>query len=393
MGKMWQRNYVTLPGGERIRYALVEHPNGDAKAYYVRFRSPSGKRIYRSTEEPKKAQATEEAHRIILEEYGQKQTKPKTNEAVEWQAAEDQLGHSMQSDGRRSRTIKGYLETLKRFKELFPGARGPADVSEADAEKFKEKYTAKPKSLDSRLRTLKAVFKRFKELHFTKDNPFEGVSQPRLDRPEVKYVKTADLEHFQGWLDNRFPNWDMPKLFFQVKSLTACRLADLCGIKSDQLQDGRLVFSADQTKNRSEHYAVLPKDIYQALRRYAGPTYIWERYPQEMIEANKERGVRMGRAMAEFSPSRLYWWIQHTMQAYEEETGNDLSSHDFRRAAFTRAAEADIHPKRAAVAFDVSPETMLRYYTATDKKRTADEILGGLAEKLRLNGKRNGQSR
>jgi hypothetical protein len=47
-----------------------------------------------------------------------------------------------------------------------------------------------------------------------------------------------------------------------------------------------------------------------------------------------------------------------------------------RRAAFTRAAEADIHPKHAAVAFDVTAETMLKYYTATEKKRTADKVLG-----------------
>lgn len=70
------------------------------------------------------------------------------------------------------------------------------------------------------------------------------------------------------------------------------------------------------------------------------------------------------------------------MCEYQNKTGRDLSSHDFRKAAFTRAAEEDIHPKRAAVAFDVTAETMLRYYTATDKKRTADEVLGGLAGKL-----------
>ncbi|MFL5328646.1 MAG: tyrosine-type recombinase/integrase [Gemmataceae bacterium] len=389
----WQRNYVTLPTGERIRYALVERSDGESPCYYVRFQAPTGKRVFRSTDQSKKAQANEAAQEKILEEYGQKQPlKPQRHEGVEWEQAEDQLKHSMEADGRRPRTIKGYIETLTRFKGLFP-SRGPAEVTEDDAERFKEKYQAKPKSLDSRLRTLKAVFKRFKELHITKENPFEDVAQPKLDRPQVKYVKTADLKHFYNWLEERFPDWEMPKLFFEVKALTACRLADLCGIKSDQLQDGRLVFAAEQTKNRSERHAILPKDIYKALTKYAGPTYIWERYPQEMIEANKERGARTNRVITEFSPDRLYWWIQHTMQAYEEETGRDLSSHDFRRAAFTRAAEADINTKRAGAAFGVSPETMQRYYIATDQKRTSDEVLGGMAEKLRLNGKSNGRSR
>jgi hypothetical protein len=35
------------------------------------------------------------------------------------------------------------------------------------------------------------------------------------------------------------------------------------------------------------------------------------------------------------------------------------------------------------VAFDVTAETMLRCCTATEKKKTADEVLGGLAAKLR----------
>jgi hypothetical protein len=67
---------------------------------------------------------------------------------------------------------------------------------------------------------------------------------------------------------------------------------------------------------------------------------------------------------------------------YYHKSGQTLRSHDFRRAAFTRAAEKDIHPKRAAVAIDVTPETMLRYYTATEKKKTADEVLSGLADDL-----------
>jgi hypothetical protein len=34
------------------------------------------------------------------------------------------------------------------------------------------------------------------------------------------------------------------------------------------------------------------------------------------------------------------------------------------------------------VAFDVTAETMLRYYTATEKKRTADELLSELQTQM-----------
>src|SRR5262249_38214347 len=196
------------------------------------------------------------------------------------------------------------------------------------------------------------------------------------------YVKQDDLAAFFRWLAARFPGWRMPVMFFSVKALTGCRLQDICGLRSDQLRDGRLVFAADATKNRSERHAVLPPALYAELDAYKADTYLWEHSPAELKAANKERGVPTHRQSAEFSPARLYMWVVQIMGKYQDATGHHLSSHDFRRAAFTRAAEEDIHPKRAAVAFDVTAETMMKYYTAAEKKQTADDVLGGLASKL-----------
>jgi integrase len=199
----------------------------------------------------------------------------------------------------------------------------------------------------------------------------------------VKYVREEDITDFFHWLGKEFSAWRMPSLFFTVKAMTGCRLDDLCSLRSSQLQDGRLIFPADATKNRSERYAVLPKDIYDELEAYKGETWLWERYIGELKESIEKKGAPTHRLNPEFATQRLYSWIIALMQDYHKKTGRDLSSHDFRRAAFTRAAEADIHPKRAAAAFDVTAETMMRYYTATEKKATSDEVLGGLAEKLR----------
>jgi integrase len=197
------------------------------------------------------------------------------------------------------------------------------------------------------------------------------------------------VDDFFGWLEERYPGWDMPRLFFSVKAATACRLEDICHLESRQLEDGRLVFTADSTKNRSERYAVLPPDLFAELSAYRGATHVWERYPAELKEANRRRGVPTHRQVVEFSPRRLYLWVLALMQDYQKATGRNMSSHDFRKAAFTRAAEEDIHPKRAAVAFDVTAETMLRYYTATEKKRTSDEVLGELQGKLLPRKKRS----
>ncbi len=308
----------------------------------------------------------------------------------------------MKADGKRPKTVKGYVETLGKLIAMFPRAAGPADVTDRMAGDFKTKYAAgqfsrkrkvregeaapaydrKAKSLDSRIRSLKAIFGWFKSLRLVDTNPFAGVTGPELDRHEVKYVREGDVQAFFDWLEARYPGWAMPRIFFSVKAATACRLEDICRLRSSQLQDGRLVFTADTTKNRSERYAPLPADLYAELADYAGRTFLWERYPPELIQANNAKGFPTHRQNPEFAPERLYLWVVQLMQAYQKETGKDLSSHDFRKAAFTRAAEEDVHPKRAAVAFDVTAETMLRYYTATEKKAAADDVLGGLAERL-----------
>lgn len=390
---MWARNYVTLKSGERIRYSFVERP--DTKGYFVRFRSPDGRRLERATNAYKMVDAIEQAHRLIREEY--QQIAPAA-ERMPWKVAKEKLEEVLKSDGKRPKTIKGYLETLDKLIATFPLAKGPADISDGIAASFKTKYanriiagqpkdeTKRPrsvKSLDSRIRTLKAVFGWFKTLRLVDENPFEKVTAPELDRHEVKYVRESDIAEFFKWMNERFPGWEMPRLFFTVKAMTACRLEDICFLRSEQLDDGRLVFTADTTKNRSERYAVLPTDLYEKLNSYKGDTYLWERYPAELIAVNKTKGYPTHRQNPAFSPRRLYLWVVQIMQDYQKQTGNDFSSHDFRKAAFTRAAEEDIHPKRAAVAFDVTPETMLRYYTATEKKRTSDEILIGLADRLR----------
>lgn len=394
----WQRNYVVLSSGEKVRFSLHRREGSDI--YFLYFRATGGRRLERSTGVARKPEALDVAHRMVLAEYAQ--SSPLT-EPASWEVAKARLTAALAADGKRPKTINGYCETLDKVIAAFPRARGPAEVTDRMAGEFKVKYAStkfvrkrklregevapayqrKPKSVDGRIRTLKAVFAWFESLGLVDANPFECIPPPALDRHEVKYVRPGDVSEFYEWLGRRYPDWDMPKLFFTVKALAGCRLEDLCRIRSDQLVDGRLVFAADVTKNRSERYAPLPTDVFHALFAYRGDCYLWERYPPELMDANRKLGVPTHRQNLEFHPRRLYLWVVQLMQTYQSQTGRDFSSHDFRKAAFTRAAEQDIHPKRAAAAFDVTAETMLRYYTATEKKRTADEVLGSLADVLR----------
>jgi integrase len=392
----WSDKFVTVGGDKRVRYSFIKRD--DSEFYYVRFIDVDGKKVKRSTAETVKHRAIDAAHRLILEAYNQMAP---TSETITWDVATARLRTAMESDGKRPRTIGGYVETLNKLIAMFTLAKGPADITERMANDFKIRYASgaksstkkkkndeepstprRAKSLDSRVRTLKAVFGWFAKLKLVEKNVFEGVEAPTLDRHEVKYVKQGDVGAFFTWLEGRFPEWAMPRLFFSVKAVSGCRLQDVCALRSSQLQDGRIVFEADQTKNRSERYVILPEDLYKELDAYKGETYLWERYPAELKAANERNKAPTHRQSDEFSPRRLYLWVVQLMGKYQEATGNDLSSHDFRKAAFTRAAEKGVHPARAAAAFDVTSETMLRYYTATEKKKTADEVLRGLASDL-----------
>jgi hypothetical protein len=130
----WQRNYVVLPTGERVRFALFVRPDGGA--YLVRFRGLAGTRLERSTGAMKKSDAIMAAHRIILEEY--QQVAP-PGEQVPWAKARERLRSALVADGKRPATVKGYLETLGKLSAMFPLAKGPADITANIAQDFKER--------------------------------------------------------------------------------------------------------------------------------------------------------------------------------------------------------------------------------------------------------------
>src|SRR5262249_25520214 len=104
----WQRNYVTLTTGERVRYAFVQRNGSDV--YRVRFKGPQKKLVELSTGRTRKVDAIGEAHRLILEEFGQ--VAPAA-ERMPWEEARKQLQEAMEADGKRPRTTQEYLKSLK----------------------------------------------------------------------------------------------------------------------------------------------------------------------------------------------------------------------------------------------------------------------------------------
>ena len=111
----WQRNYVTLSTGERIRYSFFCKP--ESNIYFVRFKDKDGGYARISTGQMKKPQAIEAAHRIILDNY--QQITP-TSETTTWEVAREKLKSALVADNKRPKTIRGYREALDRLIDVFP---------------------------------------------------------------------------------------------------------------------------------------------------------------------------------------------------------------------------------------------------------------------------------
>jgi len=146
---MLQRTYVALPNGNRIRYSLFKRVDAESECFYIRYIARDGKRVKQSTGQCRMPGAIDAAHRLILEEY---QVIAPTSETVTWSLAKERVKEAMQADGKRPKTITGYLETLDKLMAMFPLAKGPADVTDRMAGDFKTKYAVGTFSRKTRLR-------------------------------------------------------------------------------------------------------------------------------------------------------------------------------------------------------------------------------------------------
>jgi len=134
---------------------------------------------------------------------------------------------------------------------------------------------------------------------------------------------------------------------------------------------------ADSTKGRKERKSLLPVALYHELRKLAGPTHLWERYPETRREILTKRGQAKASRVRPFEPLRLERWIQKQIQRYLKTHPKiePFSAHDFRRKAMTAAYRAGVPLDKASVAFGCNPNTMRAFYLTLDETEISDEVL------------------
>jgi integrase len=314
---------------------------------------------------------------------------------VTWDEAVEMLKAKWPASGLRATSLAAYLKDVSLIRTHFPDTAGPADITPARAEAWLDAYTTgtdrrirntgrerrqhSPHNVKARLGALSAVWGKWflKKLKIVEANPFADLTPPKADRKEVRYVDDAQLAEFFAYLDDYYLGWDFPRLFFSLKAYTGCRLADICGLRADSLRDGGIVFPAGLVKGRKQRTVPLPKDLYDALGRYAGRKYLWEKYPAQLRAILTKKGVPVHQLDGEFAPSRLYPWVQLVMVRYNAlgPKSGPITTHQFRKRAFTLAWEGHVRPHEAAIAFGCNVDTLMKHYVKLDEDATTASVL------------------
>ena len=169
-----------------------------------------------------------------------------------------------------------------------------------------------------------------------------------------------------------------PYPVLETKAAIGCRIGELSAALTCNLQNGRLYFTADTTKGREARACLLPAALYQELQAIAGPTYVFERFSEELRAIYRAKGNRYAaNAIKDFAPKRLKRWIQDAAKAYFDTTkAPHFKLHNFRGTAMSKARLAGVSYDDAAVAFDCDPRVMQQHYAAFDKASVADRVFG-----------------
>jgi integrase len=346
--------------------------------YVACFRSQDGRRLQRDTNQPRLAQAIEASRILIEEEYA-----PVVAMKVPWDQAIERLKARLKTSGLREGTLGYYLKLIR----LVRSGEGPADIDARAAAEWRDRISGKPGRrnklpsahyISGLIGGLSALWQRWfvDDLKIVAENPWRHVEPPKADKLPVKYATDDMIEHFYSWIAARFGDWPFPKLFLSTKAYTGCRLRDLCQLRSGQLRDGRLVFPADLTKGRKERQVPLPADLHAALDAFKGKTWLWERYVPGLKAAIQANGWPTHQLNEEFAPQRLYFWVETLFADYR--TANKdrqaLTTHMFRKRAFTLAWEAGIDMRQASIAYGCNVDTLMRHYVAMDEQAVTDAV-------------------
>lgn len=357
---------------------------GNNPTYCVFFRTPDGRRVRRDTNHTRIGLATEAARLIIEKEYAPADATP---DKVTWDDAIERLTACLSSSGNRDDTLGYYLKCIRMVRAMYGVTSGPADISPGMAEAWKRHLATtpgrgkKPRSpyyINGLLGGLSALWQKWfvDAMNVCQGNPWQDVDPLKADKLQVEYATDEQIESLYEWIMARFGGWAFPKLFFSAKAFTGCRLMDLCALKSAQVRKGRLTFPAGLSKGRKARVVPLPADLAASLDAFKGETWLWEYYLPGLKEAIAAKGWPTHRLNMAFDPKRLYYWVETLFTDYRKAFPDRprLTSHMFRKRAFTMAWEKGVDARHASIAYGCNVDTLMKHYVKMDEQQVTDDV-------------------
>jgi len=347
MGRHWSYEHV-LKSGRTVGYGLIDVGG----TYRIRFVGPEGRKAERATGATTKGDARTRARDIIETEYTPVTDGPR---AATW---EDALEYLARTPDLRPDSIRGYSTAVRAVRRALPTLAGPGDVTPALAETFKRvtlsgtfrrgkaadaaSYGRSPTTCTTYLRCLRSLWaKHWRPAGIVTANPWKEVPYPNA--PRGRRVRATDddtVKEFFSWLGARYPEWDAPALWYQVKILTGCRTLDLCKAKAADLRPDGIHLSATAAKTRAARTVKLPPAIVERLRKVAGPEWLWE---ATVAESKVHRPSVRTHARSDYDPRTWFWTVANLAREFNESRPGKprLRPHDLRaRTATIVAREA-----------------------------------------------------
>ena len=124
---------------------------------------------------------------------------------------------------------------------------------------------------------------------------------PRYDKATPRYIEGKEQEPCSSGLRQRW-DWRLPILFLETKAAIGCRIGELSAALTCNLQNGRLYFTADTTKGREARACLLRPALFQELQAIAGPTYVFERFSEELRAVHRAKGNHLPANAVRTSP-------------------------------------------------------------------------------------------
>lgn len=292
--------------------------------------------------------------------------------------------------------------TFDGFRQMFPQAKTPADVTPAMAQEYKERRTEEAVSawtIKGELAKLKAAFgKRLqKELGLLTSNPFANVKLPRCDDPEVRIITTAESKALVEWLSTRWNDWQLPLIYLEVLNSTGWRATETAALREkDLLGDGNIRVIAENCKTRRHKYGWLPPDLYADLEACAAGGWAFGRFPNELRRLHilwRKRPHDAG-MVKDFTPRRFVQWLQDELTHFRTEREAEAKEenrpkperftlHDFRRTTITDLQMAGASEKETSLMVGATPEVIRKHYEKLEAMTIAKRCV---IRRLQANG-------